>query len=59
MSGTEVWKEAVRIAPDEQLFALRDANFLGLRDLDGKQWRLRIEVVEEEILNRMTGKWKA
>jgi len=45
----ETWVYKVSCAADRDLIAFRDANYLGLRDIDNEHWNLCIEIVDEEI----------
>lgn len=49
MDDVEVWKERIRCAPDEDLLALRDADYLGLRSLAFEKWTVVIQATEAEI----------
>jgi hypothetical protein len=51
----EIWTLKVRRAPDEELIALRSANYLGLRKIPDERWKLLVEIAEEELRHRFIG----
>jgi len=52
----EDWTSKVRSAPDEELIAFRLSNYLGLRTVHDQRWKMFVEIAEEELRYRLTGK---
>ncbi|QNI33077.1 hypothetical protein H7849_03615 [Alloacidobacterium dinghuense] len=50
MHDSFVWREKVTTAPDEELLAFREADYLGLRDVECEHWR--VPIVDDEIRRR-------
>jgi len=52
MDEIQDWKQKVKLAPDEELTALRETDYLGLRNTPDPKWSAYINIVEEEIQRR-------
>jgi hypothetical protein len=52
MDEVEGWKERIRRAPDEELVAFREADFLGLVSLASERWAVVIQAAEDELRRR-------
>ena len=52
MADIDTWKDKVHSAPDEELTALLDADYLGLWYAEGEYWLAYIRIVEEELTRR-------
>ena len=48
----EDWTRKIKSAPDEDLVALRKANYLGLSNTGSERLSLYVELVEEELRRR-------
>jgi hypothetical protein len=49
---SEDWREVIRRAPDEELLALHEADYLGLIRMESGHWRDVFDAAEEELRSR-------
>ena len=48
----ENWRDVIRRAPDEELLALHEADYLGFVRVESGHWRAVFDAVEDELRRR-------
>ena len=48
----EDWREVIRRAPDEELLALREADYLGFIQVKSEHWRAVLDAIKDEMQRR-------